>query len=141
MFLHFILTAISGKKYDDDVYEVILPTLDGRIGILAHHMPLFSVIAPGIIAVRKQARDADSALEYYATYGGAIEVSNNVLKVLVDEVHSPDDVNQAEAQEAMERAKKMKAEAKDQSSLEHAQALVDRQTVRLQLANLKRHHR
>jgi hypothetical protein len=35
----------------------------------------------------------------------------------------------------------MKAEAKDQVSLEHAQALVDRTRVRLQVAGLKRRHR
>jgi F-type H+-transporting ATPase subunit epsilon len=139
--MHFLLTAISGKKYDAEVYEVVLPTMDGRIGVLAHHMPLFSVIVPGVIAIRKTARDPDSSLEYFATYGGAIEVSNNSLKVLVDEAHQPDEINEAEAREAMERAEKMKAEAKDQTSLEQAQSLVDRQAVRLQVASLKRHHR
>ena len=38
----------------------------------------------------------------------------------------------------MERAKQMKAEATDEVSLEHAQALVDRHSVRLQVAGLKR---
>lgn len=136
--MRFILTAISGKKYDDDVYEVVLPTMDGRIGVLDNHMPLFSVIAPGAISVRKDARDPDTALEYFATFGGAIEVSDNTLKVLVDEAHRPEDINEEEAREAVERAERMKAEAKDQASLEHAQALVDRQTVRLQVASLKR---
>lgn len=139
--MHFILTAISGKKYDGDAHEVILPTMDGRIGVLSNHMPLFSVIAPGLIAIRKVARDPDTSLEYYATYGGAIEVSDNTLKVLVDEAHQPDEVNEAEVRQAMERAEKMKTEAKDQTSLEHAQTLVDRQAVRLQLTALKRHRR
>lgn len=139
--MKFVLIAISGKKYDSEAYEVILPTMEGRIGVLSNHMPLFSVIVPGVIAIRKNARDPDTALEYFATYGGAIEVSDNTLKVLVDEAHQPDEVNEAEAKHAMERAERMKAEAKDQSSLEHAQALVDRQAVRLQLASLKRRHR
>jgi F-type H+-transporting ATPase subunit epsilon len=136
--MRFVLVAISGKKYDDEAYEVVLPTLDGQIGVLEHHMPLFSVIAPGVIAVRKTARDPDSAIEYYATYGGAIEVSDNTLKVLVDEAHRPEEINEAEAREAMERAEKMKTEAKDQASLEHAQTMVDRQAVRLQVAGLRR---
>lgn len=140
--MRFILTSISGKKYDGDVYEVILPTKDGRIGVMANHMPLFSVIAPGIIALRKNERDPDTALEYFATFGGAIEVSDNVLKVLVDEASRPQEINENEAKQAMERAEKMKSDAKDQASLEHAQALVDRQAVRLQVAGLKRrqHH-
>jgi len=138
--MRFILTAISGTKYDEDVYEVVLPTMDGRIGVLAHHMPLFSVIVPGIIAIRKKANDSDLAIEYLATYGGAIQVADNVLKVLVDEVNHPDEIDEVEARIAMERAQKMKADAKDQASLEHAQSLIDRQTVRLQVAGL-RHRR
>ena len=139
--MRFILTSISGNKYDDDVYEVVLPTKDGRIGVMANHMPLFSVIAPGVIAVRKNERDPDTSLEYFATFGGAIEVSDNVLKVLVDEASRPQEINENEARTAMERAVKMKTEAKNQTSLEHAQALVDRQAVRLQVAGLKRHQR
>jgi hypothetical protein len=36
---------------------------------------------------------------------------------------------------------KMKSEAKDQVSLDHAQQMVDRSAVRLQVAGLKRRHR
>jgi F-type H+-transporting ATPase subunit epsilon len=135
---NFQLVSITGKKFDEDVYEVVLPTLDGQIGILRNHMPLVSVAAPGVILVRRNQRDADSARQVFATSGGAIEVSHNFLKVLVDEADQADDINEAEAQKALERAKKMQSEAKDQVSLEHAQQLVDRYEVRLQVAGLKR---
>lgn len=137
---HFQLVALSGKKFDDDVYEVILPTLDGEIGVLQDHMPLVSVATNGAIAVRREARDTDAQREYFATNGGVIEVSDNVLRVLVDEADHADDINEAEAEAAMERAQQMKAEAKDEISLEHAQALMDRQAVRLQVASIKRRH-
>jgi F-type H+-transporting ATPase subunit epsilon len=137
---HFQLVALSGKKFDDEVYEVILPTLDGEIGVLQDHMPLFSVATTGSIAVRLQPRDSDTQREYFACSGGAIEVSNNNLRVLVDEADNADDINESEAQKALERAQQMKAEAKDEVSLEHAQAMVDRSEVRLQVAGLKRRH-
>lgn len=138
---HFQLVSLSGKKFDEDVYEVILPTLDGEIGVLQDHMPLVSVAKSGVIAVRRTPKDSEAQREYFATNGGAIEVSDNTLRVLVDEADHADDINESEAQKALERAEKMKAEAKDQVSLEHAQQLVDRQAVRLQVASLKRHHR
>ncbi|MGC1177398.1 MAG: ATP synthase F1 subunit epsilon [Candidatus Saccharimonadales bacterium] len=137
---HFQLVSISGKKFDEDVYEVILPTLDGEIGVLQDHMPLVSVATNGVIIVRRDAKDSDAQREYFATNGGAIEVSDNTLRVLVDEADHADELNEAEVQKALERAQKMKAEAKDQISLEHAQTLVDRQAVRLQVAGLKRRH-
>ena len=138
--IHFQLVSLSGTKFDDDVYEVILPTLEGEIGVLQNHMPLVSVATNGVIFIRRQPRDADRDREFFAISGGVIEVSNNTLSVLVDEADHANDINQAEAEAAMERAKQLKAEAKDQVSLEHAQQLVDRHAVRIQVAGLKRRH-
>jgi F-type H+-transporting ATPase subunit epsilon len=137
---HFQLVSISGKKFDEDVYEVVLPTADGEIGVLQDHMPLVSVAKTGVIMVRRDSKTPDSQREFFATNGGVIEVSNNTLRVLVDEADHTDDINESEAQKALERAQKLKAEAKDEVSLEHAQQLIDRQQVRLQVAGLKRRH-
>lgn len=138
--IHFQLFTLSGKKVDDDVYEVVLPTLDGQIGVLEDHMPLVTAATTGVISIRRDPRDPDSRMDHYATYGGVIEVANNNLRVLVDEADHTDEINEAEAQKAMERAEKMRTEAKDQTSLEHAQTLMDRSSVRLQVAGLKRRH-
>jgi len=138
--IHFQLVALSGTKFDDDVYEILLPTLEGEIGVLQDHMPLVSVAKAGVIAVRRDPKDSDTARDFFAISGGVIEVSDNKLRVLVDEADHADEINEAEAEAAMERAKKLKSEATDEVSLEHAQAMVDRHTVRLQVASLKRHH-
>ena len=87
-----------------------------------------------------KANDPDREREYFATNGGVIEVADNTLRVLVDEADHADDINEAEAQKALDRAEKLRAEAKDEVSLEHAQSMVDRQAVRLQVAGLKRRH-
>lgn len=139
--IRFQLVSLGGLKFDEEVYEVLLPTMDGQIGVLDHHMPLVSVASNGFIAVRRKAGDPDDFREYFAVSGGVIEVSNNVLTVLVDEADHADEVDAAEAQKAMELAEKMKKEAKDQVSLEHAQQLIDRQAVRLQVAGIKRRRR
>jgi F-type H+-transporting ATPase subunit epsilon len=135
---HFQLVAVSGTKFDDDVSEVVLPTLDGQIGVLSQHMPLMSVATTGIISVRRKPKDPDLAMEHFATNGGVIEFANNNLRVLVDEADHGDDINEAEAKKAFDLAHKMKTEAKDQVSLEHAQSLIDRHAVRLQVAQLRR---
>jgi F-type H+-transporting ATPase subunit epsilon len=136
----FQLVALTGTKFDDEVYEVVLPTMDGEIGVLTDHMPLVSVATNGAILVRKNQRDTDRERELFAISGGAIDVTNNVLRVLVDEADNADEISEAEAEEAHNRALKMKAEAKDQVSLDHAQALVERTSSRLQVAGLKRRH-
>ena len=139
--IKFQLVSLDGVKYDEDVYEVLLPTLDGEIGVLPGHMPLISAATNGVISVRRVASDKDDAMEHFAISGGVIEVANNTLRVLVDEADHADEINEAEAQKAFDLAQKMKTEAKDQVSLEHAQSLLDRSAVRLQVAGLKRRRR
>jgi len=135
------LVTLGGVKASDDVYEVILPTMDGQIGVLPGHMPLVSVAKNGVVSVRKNANDNDNQMEHFAVSGGVIEVDNNVLRILVDEADGADEINEAEAQAAFDRAQKLKLEAKDQVSLEQAQSLIDRQAVRLQVAGLRRRNR
>ncbi len=139
--IKFQLISLDGVKYDEDVYEILLPTLDGEIGVLPGHMPLISAATHGVISVRRVSSDKDDMMEQFAISGGVIEVANNTLRVLVDEADHAEDINEAEAQKAMELAQKMKSEAKDQVSLEHAQTLIDRSAVRLQVAGLKRRRR
>ncbi|HSX27268.1 MAG TPA: ATP synthase F1 subunit epsilon [Patescibacteria group bacterium] len=137
----FELVTLDGIKFGEDVYEVVLPTLDGQIGVLPGHMPLISAATHGVVTIRRSAKDRDDQRVFFGINGGVIEVKDNVLRLLVDEADHEDEINEAEAQKAFDLAQKMKSEAKDQVSLEHAQSLVDRSAVRLQVAGLKRRHR
>lgn len=139
--MKFQLVTLLGTKVDQDVYEAILPTADGEIAVFPGHEPLVSIAAPGAIAVRHGKADADDKLEFFAISGGVIEVTPESLKVLVDEADSGDDIVEAESKQALERALKMKAEAKTQVDLEKATAMVDRHAVRLKVADLRRRHR
>lgn len=139
--IRFELVSLSGLKFSEDVYEILLPTMDGQIGVLPKHMPLVSVATAGVISIRRQASDRDDMLEHFGISGGVIEVAGDTLRVLVDAADHADEVDEAEAQKAFELAQKLKSEAKDQVSLEHAQSLIDRSAVRLQVAGLKRRRR
>lgn len=139
--LHLQLVTLTGTKFEGDVYEVVLPTLDGEIGVLQNHMPLISVATAGAVLVKKNRTDTDNQREVFAISGGVIEVEHNQLKLIVDEADHADNINEAEAEAAHERAKQMRAEAKDQISLDHAQAMVDRSGARLEVVKLKRRHR
>jgi F-type H+-transporting ATPase subunit epsilon len=135
------LVTLTGLKFSEDVYEVILPTSTGTISVFPDHMPLVSLATPGVISVRKSRAIADADMEHFATNGGVIEIGNEYVRVLVDEADHADDIVESEAQSALERAQKLRDEAKDKVSLEHAQALVDRHAVRLKVAELRRRHR
>lgn len=139
--MHFVLYTLNGVKFDGDAYEVTIPTMDGEIGVMPGHMPLISVATHGAIMVRKTAGERDDHRDVFAISGGTVQVENNELKILVDEADHADEINEQEVQKAFELAKKMKSEAKDQVSLQHAQSLMDRHAVRLQVAGLRRRKR
>jgi len=139
MKLHLI--TLTGTKFADDAYEVRLPTENGPIAVFPGHAPIVTLVKDGVIGVRRQKSDQDSQLDYYALTGGIAEITSEEVKVLVDEAEHSEEINVNEAQKALERAQALKSSAKDEVELEKAQLLIDRQSVRLQVAGLRRHNR
>lgn len=136
--IKFELVTLKGTKFGQDVHEVLLPTPDGEIAVFEHHMPLVSLANPGIVSVRKKSNEPDDLMNRYAISGGVIEVLDNRVRVLVDEADSPDEINESAVKQAQADARKMYSEARDRVSIDHAQALLDRTTTQLKLAELKR---
>ena len=133
------LVTLDGVKFEADAYSIVLPTAAGEITVLPGHEPLLGVVVPGVITIRKDRHDPDYHLEHFATYGGVVEVTRSSVRVLVDEATHGDEINEAEAQKAHDVAIALRKEAREQIELDKAQELVDRQAVRLKVAQLRRH--
>lgn len=138
--MKFELVSLDGVKFSAEAYSVVLPTAAGQITLLPNHEPLLGVVVPGIITIRRSKSDPDYHLEHYATYGGILEVNAAGARVLVDEATNGDEINEAEAEKAHQKALELRKAAKDQVDLDRAQALVDRHAVRLEVAQLRRRH-
>ncbi len=134
------LVTLSGSKFDEDVYEIVIPTIDGEIGVFPGHEPLVTLAKSGVIQVRRKRTDPLDKLEYFAITGGIVEIGVNQVKVLVDEADHGADIVEAESKAALQRALRMRDEAKTQVELEEAHQLVDRHMVRLKVADLHRRH-
>ncbi len=141
--MHLQLITLNGISVDQDIYELIAPTAAGEIGVFPGHEPLVTLAVPGALTVRHQKADRDDKLEYFAISGGVIEINPDSIRVLVDEADHGEDIIEAESQAALDRALKLRDEAKDQIELERATQLIDRHSVRLQVADLhrRRHNR
>lgn len=134
------LITLLGKKVDQEVYEVMIPTQDGEIAVFPGHEPLVSIAVPGAIAVRYKKGDSDSKLDFFAISGGVVEVSQRKVRILVDEADNGEDIIEAESKAALEHALKLRDSATNQIELEKAHQLVDRHMVRLKVADLRRRH-
>ena len=139
--MNFQLVTLAGVRVDESVYEVIIPTVDGEISVLPSHEPLVTVAKSGVIAVRRDKQHDNDQMAYFAISGGGVEISADRVRVLVDEAEHGEDIVEAESQAALERAIKLRDEAKTQVELEKAHQLVDRHAVRLKVADLHRRRR
>jgi F-type H+-transporting ATPase subunit epsilon len=136
--IHFQLVSSSGTKYDDEAYEVLVPTPSGTIALFEDHMPLISAGAPGVINVRKKPSDADSAMESFAVSGGVVQIDGKTVQFVSDEVDTTDEISEAEAEAAHKRAQELMANAQTHIELNEAKRSLSHSSARLQVARLKK---
>ena len=140
--MQFQLISAGGLKYDNEAYEVLAPTIDGTIAILAGHMPLMGVGRPGVLSIRKKAGDSAESMEHFAVYGGLVQTDGHLTRFITDDVTTPEEVSEKEAADAYERARELVAGATSRTALHEAQRVLQHHQARLHLAQLKqRHHR
>ena len=132
------LITLTGEKLSEEVYEVTLPTRSGDISVFPGHETLVTLATVGVLYVRRKRGDIDDAREVFAINGGVVQISPQLIRILVDEAEGADELATKEIEAALERAKKLREAAKDAVSISEAEALMNRAAVRLKVANLRR---
>ena len=94
------LVACDRLFYEGRVCSVVVPTEDGELGIMPHHEELFIAISIG--EMRFQKEDGTWVSVFVST--GFAEVANNRMRVMVQSVELPEEIDVNRAREAKERA-------------------------------------
>ena len=89
----------EGVVYARDVSMVTLPAVDGQIGVMPHHVPLLTQIAPGEAIVRENGRET-----FLAIGEGLVLVMADHVAIVTDMAVAADTIDQAKAEEARQRA-------------------------------------
>ena len=131
----FDITTPERNLYRADVTQVTLPTADGEITVLANHIPLVSLLVPGVVHIVPKDGDERSL----AVAGGFIEVVGNTVHVLADAAERAEEINLQQAEEAKRRAEEAMRETKDVESSARAVAELDKALARVRAA--QRHTR
>lgn len=74
-----IITPDS-KLFSGEVTSVILPGIDGDLGVLNNHAPLITTLKVGNITIIKESGETET----FETKGGIVEVLNNKVIVLAE---------------------------------------------------------
>lgn len=141
--LQFELITPERKLFSEAVYEVILPTKDGQISVFPDHLPVVSILKPGILGLRKTPKTPDSDLEHVAISGGYVEITGNRVRVLADSAERAEEISELRAQQAKKRAEELVHQAKDAVESAQAAASLERAITRIKVAAIKKrrsHH-
>ena len=86
----FELSIISAesKVFEGEVESVLVPGMIGDFLVLSNHAPCISSIRPGFL----EFSEGTSKKQRYFVSGGIIEVSNNMVSVLVDSAIASDKI-------------------------------------------------
>lgn len=114
--------------------EVVLPTIDGEIGVRPGHIPLISVLTAGQVVVKQK----DGSEDLYAVSGGFIEVINNHIRILADTAERAEELVELKIQEAIARAKQAKEEAGETHEFADAAAQLEANLARLKVVQRKK---
>ncbi len=127
-----IITA-ENRIYGDDVDLVVAPGVDGQLGILPHHAPLMTMLQPGEILIRKDGDDT-----FLVVTGGFMEVIGNKVTILADACERFEEIDEARAQAAVQRAQERLASQESDIQLERALSAMRRAQVRLNVVRRRR---
>lgn len=111
--MNLILEIATPEKivYQNEVDEVIVPTINGQITILPNHINLLTKIEPGELTIKK-----GKAIELLAITGGFLEVVKNKITILADYAVVSLEIEAAKALEAQKRAQELMKQAKERAS-------------------------
>lgn len=97
--LRLEIVTPDAKTYSDDVDSVVLPGIEGELGIFPMHVPLMTQIAPGELRVMKAGQE-----EHLAVGEGFVEITQNSVSVLTDMAVLESDIDISATEEAIRRA-------------------------------------
>ena len=102
MAIHVNIVSAEGAIFEGDAEMVFAPAKAGEVGIAPRHAPLITTLKPG--SVRVQSGDGEKL--FYVT-GGILEVQPHLVTVLADSALHAEQLDEAEALAARERAREM----------------------------------
>jgi F-type H+-transporting ATPase subunit epsilon len=134
--IHLEIVTAERVVLSDDVDQVNAPTKDGRVGILPRHMPLLTILDVGELDIIK-----DGVTTPFAVSGGFMEVLPTRVTILADTAERADEIDEARAEEARQRAADQISQRKGDQEQAIAEAELRRALIRLKVAQLKRARR
>ena len=131
----FRLEVVTAERelYSGDVDQLIAPSRQGQVTILPNHAPLLSQLESGLLEYRVNGED-----QALAVTGGFMEVMGNRTVILADSAERAEEIDEARAQAAFDKAEVRMTSRDTDVDFERAVQQLARARTRLQVARRRR---
>ena len=127
--IHLEIVTPAKITVSQDVDMVVAPGSLGEFGILEGHVPFLSGIVPGELRYT-----VDDKPEYVSVTSGFAEISDDNVSILVDAAEVAQELDEARAKKAMERAnERLDDRSSENIDFIRAEAALKRAMMRLKV--------
>ncbi len=114
--------------YSGQAEMIEFNTSEGEIGVYKNHIPLTTLLAPGIVTIKIHGSEVEKKA---AVHTGFAEILGEKVTILAEEAEWPDEIDLERAKAAMERAKKRLEERKPETDIMRAELALKKSLVRI----------
>ncbi len=112
--LECVVTSPEEMVFEGGARSVVVPALDGEMGILPGHAALVGALSFGELRIE---REDGSKQRYFVRGGGFVEVAKNRVTVLAADVEDLAEADVAAAEANLEAARADRPESRDAETL------------------------
>ena len=134
--IHVDVVSAEEQIFSGDAEFVVLPGVDGELGIYPRHTPLFTQIKPGAVRIKVPGQAAE---ELVFVQGGFLEVQPHKVTVLADTAIRAHDLDEVKALEAKKRAQEAMVNKESAETMAAAQAELSIALAQLEAIRKFRH--
>lgn len=131
------LELVTPEKivFSEEIDQVSLPTPDGEITVLPHHIPLVTQVKPGELTIKKSDKTT-----HFVTGSGFVEVTGQTISILTDIAETADNLDERKIEEAKKRAEEAMQQSHAMSGEEFARTAAELEKSLAQLRFKRKHH-
>jgi F-type H+-transporting ATPase subunit epsilon len=125
----------EARVYSDTIESVVVPTVEGEIGVLPGHIPLLTQMEHGELRVSKAGKT-----ELLVVSNGFVQVTADHVRVLAEHAINEEKIDEKAVEEALQRAETQLKEAAhlDPNEFERLQTVVRFSGVQLAVKRRQR---
>ena len=131
--LQLEIVSPERRAYTDEVDMVVVPGIDGELGILPHHTRLITALGTGELRIKKGGTEQSLLIS-----GGVVEVRPDRVIVMADLAEHSDEIDEARAAEARKRAEAELESARDPVDIARVRAALQTALMRERIATRRR---